>query len=211
MELKETKRAKTQYMMLLAVLIAVVAVFQLFLGQIHIGPVTITFVLLPIVVGAVILGPTAGGILGLVFGAIVLIQGITGQDGFTFLMFQAHPFSTSILCLGKGLAAGLCAGWVCKLLEKKNRTAAAVAAAAAAPVVNTGIFILWGVLMVRDTLSANLATFGWSGDSVLLFLILGCAGINFLVEFALNIILSPVIVRVLQAVRQQGGSRGLDA
>ena len=88
---------------------------------------------------------------------------------------------------------------------------AAVAAAATAPIVNTGIFILWGLLMVRDTLTANLANFGWSGDSVLLFLILGCAGINFLVEFALNILLSPVIVRVLQAVRQQGGSRSLDA
>ena len=210
MELKKSKWEDTQYMTTLAVLIAVVAVFQLFLGQIRVGPVTLTFVLLPIVVGAVILGPEAGAILGFVFGAIVLIQGITGQDHFTFVIFQAHPVTTSLLCVGKGVAAGGCAGLVYKLLRKKNETVAAVAAAATAPVVNTGLFILWGLLLVRDTLSANLATFSWSGDSVLLFLIIGCAGINFLVEFALNVILSPVIVRVMQAVRQQGGSRSLD-
>ena len=188
-------------MVQLAILLAVVVVLQCFLGSIKVGATSFSVVLVPIVVGALILGPAAGAFLGFAFGLVVLIYGISGQDVFTNMLFQAHPVFTAIICLGKGAAAGWGAGMVYKLVEKASSFWASVAAAATAPILNTGLFILGGLTLVRGTLEANLATFG--ADSVVVFLVIGCAGVNFLVEFFVNMILSPAIYRIVTIVRRK--------
>lgn len=106
-----------------------------------------------------------------------------------------------MICLVKGAAAGFLAGLVYQLVRGNapetgvRSFVASLLASVTAPVVNTGLFILGGLTLVRGTLEANLAVFGWTSDSVLLFLVIGCAGINFLAEFAANLILSPAIHR----------------
>ena len=188
-------------MVQLAILLAVVVVLQCFLGSIKVGATSFSVVLVPIVVGALILGPAAGAFLGFAFGLVVLIYGISGQDVFTNMLFQAHPVFTAIICLGKGAAAGWGAGMVYKLVEKASSFWASVAAAATAPILNTGLFILGGLTLVRGTLEANLAAFG--ADSVVVFLVIGCAGVNFLIEFFVNMILSPAIYRIVTIVRRK--------
>lgn len=195
------KNTNISRMVQLAILLAIVIVLQCFLGSIVIGTTSFSVVLVPIVIGAIILGPAAGAFLGFAFGLVVLIYGITGQDGFTHLLFQAHPIFTAIICLGKGAAAGFGAGMVYKLLEKLNAFWASVAAAATAPILNTGLFILGSLTLVRGTLEANLATFG--ADNLVVFLVIGCAGINFIVEFCVNIILSPAIYRIVTVVKKK--------
>lgn len=188
-------------MVQLAVLLAIVIFLQCFLGSIVVGTTSFSVVLVPIVIGAIILGPGAGAFLGFAFGLVVLIRGISGQDGFTNLIFQSQPVFTVLICLGKGAAAGWVAGLVYKLLAKLSAFWASVAAAAAAPIVNTGLFILGGLTLVRGTLEANLTAFG--ADSVVIFLVIGCAGVNFLVEFGVNMILSPAIHRIISVVRSK--------
>ena len=78
--------------------------------------------------------------------------------------------------------------------------AAAVLASAAAPVVNTGLFILGGLFLVGKTLDANLANFGASGQTVVYFLVIGCAGLNFIAEFLVNLVVSPAIHTIVRAV-----------
>lgn len=195
------KNKNISRMVQLAILLAVVVVLQCFMGSIRVGATSFSVVLVPIVVGAIILGPAAGAFLGFAFGLVVLIYGITGQDAFTNLLFQAHPVFTSIICLGKGAAAGWGAGMLYKLLEKISPFLASVAAAASAPVLNTGLFILGGLTLVRGTLEANLAAFG--ADSVVVFLVIGCAGVNFLVEFLVNLVLSPTIYRIVTVVKHK--------
>lgn len=188
-------------MVQLAVLLAVVIVLQCFLGSIVVGATSFSVVLVPIVIGAILLGPDAGAFLGFAFGLVVLIRGITGQDGFTNLLFVAQPLFTAVICLGKGAAAGWTAGLVYRLIAKASSFWASVAAAATAPVVNTGLFILGGLTLVRGTLEANLSAFG--ADSVLMFLVIGCAGVNFLVEFGVNMVLSPAIYRIISVVKNR--------
>lgn len=182
----------------LAVLLGIVIVLQCFLGSIVIGTTSFSVVLVPIVIGAILLGPGAGAFLGLAFGVIVLAYGISGQDGFTNMLFNAHPIGTSVICLGKGAAAGFGAGMIYKLLAKKNAFLASVIAAGTAPILNTGLFILGGLTLVRNTLESNLSAFG--ADSVLVFLVVICAGINFIVEFGVNMVLSPAIYRIISAI-----------
>lgn len=180
----------------LAVLVALVVVLQIWGGYIRIGATSLSFVLVPIVLGAVLLGPLAGAFLGFVFGLVVLIYGITGVDTFTNILFVDHPVLTSALCLIKGVAAGLVAGLLFKLVSRKNAYAGIFVASVSAPVVNTGLFILGGLLM-SGTLEANFVA---DGSTVIYFLIIGCAGVNFLVEFAINAVASPAIYTVVRVV-----------
>lgn len=180
----------------LAVLLALVIVLQLWGNNIKIGATGLSFVLVPIVLGGVLFGLSAGAFLGLVFGFITLMYGVTGADPFTAVLFAEHPFLTSAVCLVKGTAAGLAAGLLFRLIEKKNGYVGVFVASAAAPVVNTGLFIL-GALLMSDTLSANFVA---DGSTVLYFLIIGCAGINFLVELAINLMLSPAMYSVIRVV-----------
>ena len=87
-----------------AMLTALVVVLQLVGSFIHLGPFSISLVLLPIVIGAATCGPYIGAWLGLVFGATVLISG----DATLFLQFNAP--ATILVVLVKGIACGLLAG-----------------------------------------------------------------------------------------------------
>ena len=167
----------------LAVLLALVIVLQIFGGYIKIGPVNFTLTLVPIVLGAVMLGPLAGLILGFAFGLVTLINGVVGNDVFTFYLFSQQPVFTTVLCFVKAIAAGLAASY-----------AAVFTAAIVAPVVNTGLFILGG-LMMSGTIAGFMQSVG-NTASVVYFLIIGCAGINFLVELGLNLVAAPALYRV---------------
>lgn len=183
----------------LAVLVALVVVLQLWGSSIRIGGTNLSFVLVPIVLGAIMIGPLAGAFLGLLFGAIVIAMGVT-SDPFTIFLFSQNPFGTVALCLLKGLAAGLVPGLLFKLIRKKSKYAAVIIASVAAPVCNTGVFIL-GCLLMSGTIGAFIASNeAFAGMSVMYFLVIACAGINFLVEFAINAVASPVIFRVSEIV-----------
>ncbi len=181
----------------LAVLLALVIVLQLFGSYIRIGATPLSLVLVPIVLAGILYGPLAGGILGFAFGLVVLLQGIFGVDGFTFILFTDHPIWTTLLCLVKGTAAGVAAGWMYKLGSKENAYVGTVAAAVTAPIVNTGLFILGALCFLQDTLQANFV----NGTTVIYFLVIGCAGVNFLVELAINLIAAPSIYRVIGVVK----------
>lgn len=177
----------------LAVLTALVVVLQTCGGFFKIGTTSLSFVLVPIVLGAVLLGPLSGAFLGFLFGLIVWLYGVTGADAFTAVLWTNHPVLTFLTCFVKGIAAGLVPGLIYPLIAKKNKLAGVIVASALAPILNTGLFIV-GALTMSGTLMANFV----AEDSTLVyFLFIGCAGLNFIVEFALNLVLSPAIHRVV--------------
>ena len=182
----------------LAVLLALVIVLQVFASVIPIGTTKISLTLSPIVLGALLLGPLAGAFLGAAFGAVVIIAALMGADPFTYILLTDHPVLTVALCLIKGAAAGFVAGLIYKAIRKKNEYVAVVVASLSAPVVNTGLFIL-GALLMSDTLTANFVA---DGMTVIYFLVIGCAGINFIIEFIVNAVASPAIYTVERVVER---------
>ena len=185
-----------------AILLTLVIVLQLFAATISLGFANVTLTLIPIVLGGLILGPLYGGVLGFIFGFITLLMGILGRDYFTAVIFADHPILTTVLCLGKATAAGLGSGYIYLLFKKKNKYIATFLAAGAAPVINTGLFIV-GALTMSGTLNNNLENFGAGGQSVIYFLVIGCAGLNFIMEFLLNMICAPTIYRVCEIVEKR--------
>lgn len=193
---------KTLRMVQLAILVALVIVLQLVGSNIHVGPVSFSLVLIPIAVGGVLLGPAAGAILGAVFGLITVIGGVSGADVFTNFLFSKQPVLTVVLCLAKATLAGLCAGLVFRALEKHNRWVAVVLASAVAPVVNTGIFVLGTITLFRSTLEEYILNVG-AGVSVVYFVVILCAGVNFLAEFGVNLVASPAVYRIWTAATKK--------
>ncbi len=181
-----------------AILIAIIVVFQLLGGILKIGAVNLSVVLIPIVIGSVVFGKTVGAILGFSFGVITLVMGITGADYFTFVLFQNSPVITTLICLVKGTVAGFISGLSFELLKGKNEHVGVTVSAIVAPVVNTGLFLIGSIFLI-DVLKAN---FVEGGTSVVYFLLVGCAGLNFLVELLINAVCAPALFRVYKAVRK---------
>ncbi len=178
-----------------AIFTAIVIVLQLLGSFIRFGPFSISLVLVPIVVGAALYGPGAGAWLGFVFSMAVLLSGDAGA----FLTVNA--VGTIITVIAKGTAAGLAAGLVFRAMEKLNITLAVICAAIACPIVNTGLFLVGCKLFFMETIT------GWGQAAVLenvgIFMIYGLVGGNFLFEMLTNIILSPVILRLIRIGRKE--------
>lgn len=177
------------------VLTAVVIVVYLLTMGISVGPFNITFALIPIVVGAALYGWATGGWLGLVFGAMVLFTG--GANAFLVINVPG----TIITVLVKGAAAGLVPGLIYSALEKKNRWAATICSAAAAPIVNTGIFLLGCLAFFMGTINEWAAGAGIENAGV--YMVTVFVGVNFLVELGANLLLSSVIVRIVDIVKNK--------
>jgi uncharacterized membrane protein len=188
--------SKTKKLVGMAILAAIVVVLQIVAYAVKVGPVSITLVLIPIVVGAAVYGVNAGAFLGGVFGVVVTIACITNTDIGGAILWYSSPILTTLLCLVKGIAAGWIAGLVYRVIVNKSKKTflGVILAAIVAPVINTGIFIMAMVLLYHDTLVA------WAGGtSIAYFALVGLAGWNFVLELGLNIVLGPIAVRIIKA------------
>ena len=173
-----------------AIFTALVVVLQLLGSFIHLGPFSISLVLVPIVLGAALCDYKIGGWLGFIFGVAVLLSG----DAAAFLAVNAP--GTVLTVLLKGTLCGLAAGLVYRSLQRVNLYLAITASAIVCPIVNTGIFALGCKLFFMDTVAEWAAGFGFADATTYLFV--GLIGGNFIVELAVNIILAPVILRIIK-------------
>lgn len=189
--------SKVNRMVGLAIFIAIVVVLQVLGSFIRFGSFSVSLVLLPIVIGAALYGPAAGAILGGAFSVVVLINTINGTDAGANMLWVANPAMTAAVIMLKGILAGFTAGIVYSAISKKNPYVGVVCAAFISPVVNTGIFLAAMALFFRDTLIL------WAGDSPLFYYtFIGLAGVNFLLELGVNIVLAPVAVRIIRIGRK---------
>ena len=182
-----------------ALLAALVVVLQTFASGIKIGIVNITLSLIPIVVGAILYGEASGAFLGLVFAIVVLIATVTGADAGAYLMFQYAPVWCVALIIVKSTLAGYLGSIVYKAFHERNEMLGVVLASIVVPCVNTGLFCLACATIFNGLIGQWAIDAGF--QSTLGYIIIGLAGINFLVEMLINVLLVPVISRVIKAVR----------
>ena len=191
--MSNTKK-QTERLALGALFTALVIILQLIGSAIRLGPFSISLVLVPIVLGAALCGYKIGGFLGLVFGAAVLISGDAGA------FLAVDVFGTVLTVLAKGLCCGLAAGLVYNALSRYNTYLAVIAAAIVCPIVNTGVFLLGCLVFFMEALTQWGTALGF--PNVGNYIIYGVVGGNFLVEMGINIILAPVIIRVINIVKK---------
>lgn len=190
----KNKQITTQQLVLGAILTAIVVLLQFMGSFIKFGPFSISLVLIPIVIGAATCGAGIGAWLGLIFGIVVLISG----DAAAFL--SINTAGTVVTVLLKGTLCGYLSGLTYRAFAKKNSLVAVLLAAIVCAVANTGIFLLGCLLFFMDTIETWAAAASLGGG-VAHYMIFGLVGANFLFELLVNIVLSPVIVRLLKIKR----------
>lgn len=177
-----------------AILVALVIVLQIIGNYVTLGPISINLALIPIAIGAIMFGPLAGALLGLVDGVLCIVSPSTLEF---FMPFA--PFWTILTCLVKTSAAGALAGLVYRLISKKNDTVAIIVSSLLIPVVNTGIFALASFTVISNAIANLNAT----NINVMKFVFLFVIGWNFIFEFGVTSVLSPTIVKVINIWKKE--------
>ena len=184
---------------LLSALIIVLQVASTNIFNLSGGQISITFALVPIVIGAALYGVGAGAFLGAVFSMVVVVLSIMGIEKSGAFLLTINPFLCVMLIMLKGTLAGLAAGLMYKLLSKRNIILATFAAAVVSPLVNTFIFVFGLFFFFRETFNQ------WStnaGNNVFVYFFTFVIGLNFIIELLTNIVLSPAIVKIVNAIKK---------
>lgn len=178
------KKESIRKLTLVALLTALAAALNFV--KIPILGVSITLVLPVVIIGGALCGPLVGAWLTVIPNVIAFTE--------AGLFMTYSPVGCMITLLLKGLVAGFVSGVIYKVLSKKHSIGAVTCSAVVAPILNSGIFVLGCYICIWDQLTAVAGEKG-VGIGMLLF---GLAGLNFIIELVLNVILCPTILRIIQ-------------
>ena len=120
----ETKRTRftVQDMVRLSVLVAIMLLLELTgLGMIKTAGLEITILLVPVIVGAIVMGPGAGALLGGVFGCISFWE-CFGKSTFGSMLLSISPIGAFLVCIPTRILAGWICGLVFKALNKLDKS-----------------------------------------------------------------------------------------
>lgn len=94
------------------------------LGYLNVGPLAVTFNVIPVAICAVVLGPTGGAVAGAVFGLTSYMQamGIGGVSALGSALFQISPVLTAVQCFVPRILDGICLGLIYRVVHKKANT-----------------------------------------------------------------------------------------
>lgn len=110
--------ARTKFMVELALMVAIIFVMAFTpLGYFQTMGLSITFLTVPVAVGAIILGPKGGAICGLAFGITSFMQ-CFGMGAFGTMLFSHNPLGTAFVCIVPRLLEGLLCGLIFHGIEK---------------------------------------------------------------------------------------------
>jgi len=199
--LRTQRHDRGQRMVLGGLLMAMVIILQLIGCIPQVSANKLSFVLVPIVLGGILLGWRYGLTLGFVFGAIVYIGGLTGLDPATAMLINLNPWFTLICCLAKGMLAGLLSALIYNLLHKVNFYLGIITAAIVAPVINTSIYCLCMMAMFKGTLISKFELSPDAGFMAGVWFVFVMVWINFLIELAINLVLCPGIAAAIRRAK----------
>lgn len=176
------------------------------LGKIPSFATLITIVQVPVVIGAMLLGPAAGAVLGGVFGLAMFIQGFMG-DPLGALMMSANPFYTFIVCMIPRILTGFLSGWIFKAIQKidKTKIISFVTASLSCAVLNTIFFLGFLYIFFANTALLEYAqSVSMSVWNLILAIITG----NAILEAAACCILGTIIGKALFVAAKRLGITG---
>ena len=200
----------TKSLALMGVLLAIEIILNFTpLGLIPLGFMNATTLHIPVIIGAIFLGPIGGGILGAAFGVLSIITNTIRPNvtSFVFSPFitisnTSGNFTSLIIALVPRILIGVVAYYVYKVVSEqcKNKIIAYLLAAVAGSLTNTilvmgGIYMFFGQSYAAAKGLAFEALFG---------IILGIVGINGVPEAIVAAIVVSTICKVLSQVYKKG-------
>ncbi len=186
---KKMSKAKILRLTQNAMLAAIVVLMAFTpVGYLQIGLVKMTFIMIPVAVGAITLGKGSGIFLGLVFGLTSLVQ-CFGLDAFGTTLFNISPLGTVVMCLVPRVLMGLGCSLVYTAVKGKNEYFARVLASLSAPLINTVLFV--GLMLIFFGNSDYIMSM--RGESSLLAFLVAFVGLNGIIEIITTTVIAPPI------------------
>ena len=201
---KERVNKKTLYYIEIAVLLAIEILMAVTpIGYIKTAGLEITLMPIPVVVGAIVLGPAAGAFLGFVFGLTSFLQAVFGASAFGVAMVQISLWRTLVTCIPSRLLMGWLTGLIFRLFRRKNFWAFSLTSLCGA-LLNTLFFmgtllpLFWNTKYIQ-TLAATLHT-----TTVWAFAV-AVVGVNGLIEAATCFVVAGAISAAVYKYVNRGG------
>ena len=120
----------TAQLTLLGLMIAILLVMSYTpLGYLNIGPLAISFNVIPVAISAIVLGPVGGAVAGGVFGLTSFLQciGVGGTSAMGVMLFSINPFLAFVQRFIPRLLDGICLGYIFRGVRKVSNTYVACA------------------------------------------------------------------------------------
>lgn len=198
----KTKKLSTKQLTVLGLMIAVLVLMSYTpLGYLNIGPLAITFNMIPVAIAAIACGPLGGAVLGSVFGLTSFGQciGIGGVSAMGATLFSISPVLAFIQRFVPRFLDGWLLGYLFRWLRKatKNTTLAGYITGFLSAFLNTVFFMVALVVLFGNTdYVKNLI----GGRNIIVFI---CAfvGVNAICEMISATILTGVISVALKRAR----------
>ena len=191
------KKLGTREMVTAAMLCAILLIMSFTpLGYLNIGPLAISFNMIPVAIAAISLGPVGGMILGGMFGITSFLQclGIGGTSAMGVILFEINPFFAFVQRFVPRLLAGLACGFIYSGVKKAgNATVACFTTGFCAALLNTVLFMTALILLFGNT---EYVQDLMAGRNVFLFVV-AFVGINALVEMIAASVIVGVVGKVL--------------
>ncbi len=199
----------TRFLTELAVLTAIELILELSgLGYIHTKFLEFTIMQIPVIVGAIVLGPIGGLVLGSVFGLTSFWQ-CFGKSPFGATLLSINPLGTFATCVIPRVAMGLVCAYLFRLLYGKRDKLFSKLSDRAGSLVCCGIVGLSGALLNTVLFMGFLvAIFGKSefllsfGSDKIFAFVVGMVGVQGLIEAVICCVVSASISHALLRARK---------
>ena len=189
---------------LLGLLTAILMVLSMTpLGYLNIGPLAISFNMIPVAVGAAALGPVGGAVLGAVFGMTSFLQclGIGGSSAMGVILFDINPLFAFLQRFLPRLITGFTVGVIYKVVRRFFKVGVAGSAAGfCAALLNTVLFMGALILFYGNT---QYLTDLIAGRNVIVF-VCTFVGINAVAEMAVSTLVTAALCTALERARLMG-------
>lgn len=195
---QRTNSVKILRMVQLAVLTAIMILLEVTgLGLIKIGVVEMTILIIPVIIGAIVLGKSAGAFLGGVFGLLSFLE-CFGKSAFGATLLGINPIFTALMCFVPRILSGFLAGLTYEALKKidKTKVISYAVAGLAGALSNTVFFLVLLIVLFGSTefiqgLMEMLGSFNPFVFGVLF------VGVNGLIEAITCTVLGAAVAKVL--------------
>lgn len=197
------KQRNTLYLTQLALLVALELVMTYTpLGYLNVPGLTITFLMVPVVLGAIVLGPTAGAVLGGVFGLTSFAQ-CFGAAPFGAALLAINPILTALVCIVPRILAGLLPALAFRALyhdgQAKQKTLIFGGCALLGSVLNTLLFMGGLLLCFYGSEYIQTLASGMGTNNPIAFAAI-FVGVQGVIEAVVCCILSGLLSRVLYPI-----------
>lgn len=186
------------YKLVLAAIITALILIMAFtpLGYPKIGPFSITLLMIPVAIGAILLGPAYGAFFGLLFGLTSFMQCVFAFDPVGALCLSINPFLTALFCIPTRVLAGYCTGVLFRLMHKRFKIASYIVASACSAFFNTLFFVPTFVLCF----GFNAQVLGLMQVPNAFGVITALITINAVVELAVCLIVGAAVSKALSKI-----------